>query len=36
MIFVDEGDHGLWDEAWIDREREIVQRTLDDGSLHRA
>ncbi len=36
VIFVDEADHGLWDEAWIDRERGVVQRTLSDGSVHPA
>ena len=36
VFFVDEGEHGLWEEDWIDRERGIVRRPLSDGSVHRA
>lgn len=35
-FFVDEGDHGLWEEDWIDREAGIVHRPLSDGTPHRA
>ena len=34
-VFVDEADHALWDEDWIDRETGIVRWPLRDGSLHR-
>ena len=36
VFFVDEGDHGLWDEDWIDRPGGVVRRTLTDGTAHRA
>ncbi|MGQ0607315.1 MAG: class I SAM-dependent methyltransferase, partial [Chloroflexota bacterium] len=36
VFFVDEGDHGIWNEHWIDRPGGVVQRTLTDGSRHRA
>jgi demethylmenaquinone methyltransferase/2-methoxy-6-polyprenyl-1,4-benzoquinol methylase len=36
VIFVDEADHGLWDEDWADREGQIVNRPLRDGTVHRA
>jgi demethylmenaquinone methyltransferase/2-methoxy-6-polyprenyl-1,4-benzoquinol methylase len=36
VFFVDEGDHGLWDENWVDRDAGIVSRPLTDGSVHRA
>ena len=36
VFFVDEADHGLWEEEWIDRERGLIHRTLVDGTLHRA
>lgn len=36
VFFVDESDHGAWDEAWEDRARGIVRRTLLDGTAHRA
>lgn len=35
-FFVDEADHGAWEEDWIDRDADIVRRTLTDGSVHRA
>lgn len=35
-FFVDEGDHGVWNEDWIDRDGGVIQRTLTDGSRHRA
>jgi demethylmenaquinone methyltransferase/2-methoxy-6-polyprenyl-1,4-benzoquinol methylase len=36
VFVVDEADHGLWDEDWIDRDAGIVRRRLGDGSPHRA
>jgi len=36
VVFVDEGDHGLWEEDWLDREAGLVERRLLDGSRHRA
>lgn len=33
---VDEADHGLWEEDWIDREGGLIHRTLNDGTVHRA
>ena len=36
VFFVDEADHGLWEEDWIDRSTGIVRRTLTDGTTHRA
>lgn len=36
VFFVDEGDHGAWDEDWIDRDEGIVRRPLIDGSVHRT
>lgn len=36
VFFVDEADHGLWDEDWIDRAGGIVRRRLNDGSEYRA
>jgi SAM-dependent methyltransferase len=36
VFFVDEGDHDLWAETWVDREAGIVSRSLTDGSVHRA
>lgn len=35
-FFVDEGDHGAWEEEWVDREAGIVLRPLRDGTVHRA
>lgn len=35
-VFVDEGEHFLWREAWLDRGAGIVRRRLADGSEHRA
>jgi Methyltransferase domain len=36
VFFVDEADHGLWEEDWVDRDAGIVRRPLDDGTVHRA
>ena len=36
VFFVDEADHGLWEEDWIDRDAGIVSRPLTDGRPHRA
>jgi ubiquinone/menaquinone biosynthesis C-methylase UbiE len=36
VVFVDEADHGLWEEDWIDRDAGLVQRRLNDGTRHRA
>ncbi len=36
VFFVDEADHGIWNEAWVDPDGGIVHRTLTDGSRHRA
>jgi demethylmenaquinone methyltransferase/2-methoxy-6-polyprenyl-1,4-benzoquinol methylase len=36
VLFVDEAAHGLWDEDWLDREAGVVQRSLRDGTTHRA
>ena len=36
VFFVDESDHGLWQEDWIDAGAGIVRRPLTDGSVHRA
>jgi len=36
VIFVDEGDHGMWEEDWLDRAAGLVERRLVDGSRHRA
>ena len=36
VFFVDEADHGLWEEDWIDRSTGVVRRTLTDGTAHRA
>ena len=36
VVFVDEADHDLWDEDWIDRSAGVVRRPLTDGSVHRA
>jgi ubiquinone/menaquinone biosynthesis C-methylase UbiE len=33
---VDEADHGLWSEDWVDREAGVVRRPLTDGRVHRA
>ena len=33
---VDEADHGLWEEDWVDREAGLIHRTLNDGTVHRA
>ena len=35
-FFMDEADHGLWDEDWVDREAGIVRRPLTDGRVHLA
>ena len=35
-FFVDEGDHGAWEEDWVDRAAGIVRRPLTDGTVHRA
>jgi SAM-dependent methyltransferase len=36
VFFVDEADHGLWDEDWLDAGGGIIRRTLLDGTQHRA
>ena len=36
VFFVDEADHGLWEEDWMDRAGGIVRRRLNDGSEYRA
>lgn len=36
VFFVDEGDHALWEEDWIDRSAGVIRRTLTDGTTHRA
>jgi demethylmenaquinone methyltransferase/2-methoxy-6-polyprenyl-1,4-benzoquinol methylase len=36
VFLVDEADHGLWEEDWIDREAGLIRRTLTDGTVHRA
>ena len=36
VSFVDESDHGIWEEDWIDADAAIVRRPLTDGSVHRA
>ena len=36
VFFVDEADHGLWEEEWVDRDAGIVSRPLTDGRSHRA
>ena len=36
VLFVDETDHGLWEEEWVDREAGIIRRRLEDGTVHRA
>jgi demethylmenaquinone methyltransferase/2-methoxy-6-polyprenyl-1,4-benzoquinol methylase len=36
VFFVDEAEHGLWREDWIDEGAGIVRRTLTDGTEHRA
>jgi demethylmenaquinone methyltransferase/2-methoxy-6-polyprenyl-1,4-benzoquinol methylase len=36
VFFVDEADHGIRDEDWIDRWRGVVVRRLGDGTPHRA
>jgi demethylmenaquinone methyltransferase/2-methoxy-6-polyprenyl-1,4-benzoquinol methylase len=36
VFFIDEADHGLWEEDWIDRASGIVRRRLNDGSEYRA
>lgn len=36
VFFADEADHGIWNARWIDRPGGVVQRTLTDGSQHRA
>jgi demethylmenaquinone methyltransferase/2-methoxy-6-polyprenyl-1,4-benzoquinol methylase len=36
VLFVDEADHGLWDEDWADREGQVVHRPLTDGTVYRA
>ena len=36
VFFVDESDHGIWEEDWIDADAGIVRRPLTDGSVHRA
>ncbi len=36
VFFVDEADHGLWEEDWVDRDAGIVRRPLLDGRIHRA
>jgi SAM-dependent methyltransferase len=35
-FFVDEADHRLWEEDWVDREAGIVRRPLTDGRVHLA
>ena len=36
VFFVDEAQHGLWREDWIDEAAGIVRRTLMDGVTYRA
>jgi demethylmenaquinone methyltransferase/2-methoxy-6-polyprenyl-1,4-benzoquinol methylase len=36
VFLVDEADHGLWEEDWVDRSAGLIHRRLNDGSLHRA
>jgi demethylmenaquinone methyltransferase/2-methoxy-6-polyprenyl-1,4-benzoquinol methylase len=36
VFVIDEADHGLWDEDWIDRDADLVRRRLSDGTAHRA
>ena len=36
VFFVDEAAHGLWDEQWVDQAAGVVNRTLSDGTIHRA
>jgi demethylmenaquinone methyltransferase/2-methoxy-6-polyprenyl-1,4-benzoquinol methylase len=36
VFFIDEADHGLWEEDWVDRPAGLIHRRLNDGSLHRA
>jgi ubiquinone/menaquinone biosynthesis C-methylase UbiE len=35
-FFVDEAQHGLWREDWVDESAGVVRRTLADGTEHRA
>lgn len=36
VVFVDEGRHFLWREAWVDQAAGVVSRQLEAGSTHRA
>lgn len=36
VFLVDEADHGLWEEDWVDQSAGVVRRPLADGTLHRA
>ena len=36
VFFVDEAEHRMWREDWIDESAGIVRRTLADGTEHRA
>jgi SAM-dependent methyltransferase len=36
VFLVDEADHGLWEEDWVDREAGLIRRRLNDGSQHLA
>jgi SAM-dependent methyltransferase len=35
VFFVDEARHDLWAEDWLDEEAGVVQRPLNDGTVHR-
>jgi SAM-dependent methyltransferase len=35
-FFVDEADHGMWQEDWVDESAGVVRRILSDGTVHRA
>jgi SAM-dependent methyltransferase len=35
-FFIDEAEHGMWQEDWIDEPAGVVRRTLTDGTVHRA
>lgn len=36
VFFVDESEHGIREEDWIDADAGIVRRPLTDGSVHRT
>jgi 2-polyprenyl-3-methyl-5-hydroxy-6-metoxy-1,4-benzoquinol methylase len=35
VFFIDEAPHDLWTEDWLDEEAGVVQRPLNDGTIHR-